>query len=109
MLSPPKVSYPHPSHLLLLVKTHGLSMNLFEILQRNRSLKNPALICSSLWKLWLIQAGFVSSVGKGDALPLAPAWIAMGALCTGSWHVWVLGLGASCWNWQADHLRFQDL
>lgn len=109
MLSPPKVSYPHPSHLPLLVKTHGLSVNLFEMLQCNRSSKKIALICSSLGKLWVIQTVFVSSVGKGDALPLAPAWIAGGALWTGSWHVWVLGLGASCWNWQADHLGFQDL
>lgn len=30
----------------------------------------------------------MSSVGKGNALPLAPAWVAGGALCSGSWHVW---------------------
>lgn len=66
---PPKVSYAHPSHLVLLVETHGHSMHLFEMLQRNRSSQKAALILSSLGQPWPMQAGFVSSVGQGMLCP----------------------------------------
>lgn len=73
MLFPPRVSYPRPSHLLLLVKTRGLSMNLFEMLQHNRSSEKNSTNLLEFVEILADSGWFCEQCGEGGCCPPGPS------------------------------------